>query len=61
MNPEIMVLDEPTAGLDPKGASNILKLLYIIYLYKNYAVYHFVIYSIYLNDIHVTLGEIYLK
>ncbi|MDR2966605.1 MAG: ATP-binding cassette domain-containing protein [Methanobacteriaceae archaeon] len=28
MNPEIMVLDEPTSGLDPKGASNILKLLY---------------------------------
>ena len=28
MNPETMVLDEPTSGLDPKGASNILKLLY---------------------------------
>ena len=28
MAPEIMVLDEPTSGLDPKGASNILKLLY---------------------------------
>jgi len=28
MGPEIMVLDEPTSGLDPKGASNILKLLY---------------------------------
>ncbi|MCL2114913.1 MAG: ATP-binding cassette domain-containing protein [Methanobrevibacter sp.] len=28
MNPKTMVLDEPTSGLDPKGASNILKLLY---------------------------------
>ena len=28
MRPEIMVLDEPTSGLDPKGASDILKLLY---------------------------------
>ena len=28
MEPEIMVLDEPTSGLDPKGASQILKLLY---------------------------------
>lgn len=28
MNPRIMVLDEPTSGLDPKGASQILKLLY---------------------------------
>ena len=28
MNPRIMVLDEPTSGLDPKGASQILKILY---------------------------------
>jgi cobalt/nickel transport system ATP-binding protein len=28
MNPEIMILDEPTSGLDPKGASQILQLLY---------------------------------
>jgi cobalt/nickel transport system ATP-binding protein len=28
MNPEIMVLDEPTSGLDPKGASQILRILY---------------------------------
>ena len=28
MQPEIMVLDEPTSGLDPKGASDILKLLF---------------------------------
>ena len=28
MKPNIMVLDEPTSGLDPKGASQILKILY---------------------------------
>jgi cobalt/nickel transport system ATP-binding protein len=28
MKPGIMVLDEPTSGLDPKGASQILRLLY---------------------------------
>lgn len=28
MKPEIMVLDEPTSGLDPRGASQILRLLY---------------------------------
>ncbi|MDR2830248.1 MAG: ATP-binding cassette domain-containing protein [Methanobrevibacter sp.] len=28
MSPEIMILDEPTSGLDPKGASQILRLLY---------------------------------
>ena len=28
MRPEIMVLDEPTSGLDPKGASQILRILY---------------------------------
>lgn len=28
MNPKIMVLDEPTSGLDPKGASQILRILY---------------------------------
>jgi cobalt/nickel transport system ATP-binding protein len=28
MQPKIMVLDEPTSGLDPKGASQIMKLLY---------------------------------
>lgn len=27
MKPQVLVLDEPTAGLDPKGASEILKLL----------------------------------
>lgn len=28
MKPQIMVLDEPTSGLDPKGASQIMQLLY---------------------------------
>lgn len=28
MQPEVIVLDEPTAGLDPVGASKIMKLLY---------------------------------
>ena len=28
MNPQIMVLDEPTSGLDPRGASQILRILY---------------------------------
>jgi cobalt/nickel transport system ATP-binding protein len=28
MKPRIMVLDEPTSGLDPKGASQILRILY---------------------------------
>jgi cobalt/nickel transport system ATP-binding protein len=28
MQPDIMVLDEPTSGLDPKGASQILRILY---------------------------------
>lgn len=28
MQPEIMVLDEPTSGLDPRGASQIMHLLY---------------------------------
>jgi len=28
MKPKIMVLDEPTSGLDPKGASQIIRILY---------------------------------
>jgi cobalt/nickel transport system ATP-binding protein len=28
MHPKIMILDEPTSGLDPRGASQIMKLLY---------------------------------
>lgn len=30
MKPEIMIFDEPTSGLDPKGASDIMKLLYTL-------------------------------
>ena len=30
MNPEIMILDEPTTGLDPKGVEQVLNILYML-------------------------------
>jgi ABC-type cobalt transport system, ATPase component len=28
MNPDIMVLDEPTTGLDPQGVEQVMNILY---------------------------------
>lgn len=34
VEPEILVLDEPTAGLDPKGQKEIMELLYHLHKQK---------------------------
>lgn len=39
MNPEILVLDEPTAGLDPKSKNDLLKLLISIKNKRNLTVF----------------------
>lgn len=38
MEPEVLILDEPTAALDPSGRSEILKLINEIYIKKNITV-----------------------
>ncbi|QYE98110.1 energy-coupling factor transporter ATPase [Paraclostridium sordellii] len=35
MNPEVLILDEPTAGLDPKGRDEIFELIKILHDEKN--------------------------
>ena len=38
MNPEVLILDEPTAGLDPKGRDNILNRLKFLQKERNIAI-----------------------
>lgn len=38
MNPEVLILDEPTAGLDPKGRDNILNQLKLLQRERNIAI-----------------------
>ncbi|MEG0440535.1 MAG: energy-coupling factor ABC transporter ATP-binding protein [Solibacillus sp.] len=35
MDPEIMVLDEPTAGLDPRGQKEIMDMFYVLHKERN--------------------------
>ncbi|WP_208585765.1 energy-coupling factor ABC transporter ATP-binding protein [Gracilibacillus suaedae] len=35
MNPEVLILDEPTAGLDPKGQHDIMNMFYDLHKTKN--------------------------
>lgn len=38
MKPEILILDEPTAGLDPKGRADILNLIYNLHKEQNISI-----------------------
>lgn len=40
MEPEILVLDEPTAGLDPVGKEKILKIIYNCHKYEKRTIIH---------------------
>lgn len=38
MNPDILVLDEPTAGLDPRGRTEIMDMFYRLYVEKGLSI-----------------------
>ncbi|MDK8503176.1 energy-coupling factor ABC transporter ATP-binding protein [Aerococcus sp. UMB1112A] len=48
MQPEVLVLDEPTAGLDPKGQKEMLEMFYQLYQDKGLTV---VLVSHHMNDV----------